>query len=52
LTWSVVESVPVHEDIKRGGPRRDHLIDAYKQSLRNLAVNGIDVVYFAALSSP
>ena len=47
-----MESVPVHEDIKRGGPRRDHLIDAYKQSLRNLAVNGIDVVYFAALSSP
>ena len=46
LTWSVVESVPVHEDIKRGGPRRDHLIDAYKQSLRNLAVNGIDVVCY------
>jgi len=46
LTWSVVESVPVHEDIKRGGPRRDHWIDAYQQSLRNLAANGIDVVCY------
>jgi mannonate dehydratase len=46
LTWSVVESVPVHEDIKRGGPRRDQWIEAYQQSLRNLAVNGIDVVCY------
>jgi mannonate dehydratase len=46
LTWSVVESVPVHEDIKRGGPLRDNWIEAYQQSLRNLAVNGIDVVCY------
>jgi mannonate dehydratase len=46
LTWSVVESVPVHEDIKRGGPDRDRLIEAYQQSLRNLAANGIDVVCY------
>ena len=46
LTWSIVESVPVHEDIKRGGPRRDHWIEAYQQSLRNLAFNGIDVVCY------
>jgi mannonate dehydratase len=46
LTWSVVESVPVHEDIKRGGRRRDHWIEAYRQSLRNLATNGIDVVCY------
>ena len=46
LTWSVVESVPVHEDIKRGGPLRDHWIEAYQQSLRNLAANGIDVVCY------
>jgi mannonate dehydratase len=38
--------VPVHEDIKRGGPRRDQWIEAYQQSLRNLAVNGIDVVCY------
>jgi len=46
LTWSVVESVPVHEDIKRGDPKRDHWIEAYQQSLRNLADNGIDVVCY------
>jgi len=46
LTWSVVESVPVHEDIKRGGPLRDRWIEAYQQSLRNLAANGIDVVCY------
>jgi len=46
LVWSVVESVPVHEDIKRGGPLRDRWIEAYQQSLRNLAANGIDVVCY------
>jgi mannonate dehydratase len=46
LTWSIVESVPVHEDIKRGGRRRDHWIEAYQQSLRNLAANGTDVVCY------
>jgi len=46
LTWSVVESVPVHEDIKRGGPLRDRWIAAYQQSLRNLAANGIDIVCY------
>src|SRR5450631_683360 len=46
LSWSVVESVPVHEDIKRGGPLRDRCIAAYQESLRNLAANGIDVVCY------
>src|SRR5450759_631140 len=46
LTWSVVESVPVHEDIKRGGPGRDHWIEMYQQSLRSLATCGIDVVCY------
>lgn len=46
LTWSVVESVPVHEDIKRGGPRRDEAVANYTQSLRNLATCGIDVVCY------
>ena len=46
LTWSVVESVPVHEDIKRGGPQRDRWIEAYQQSVRNLATNGIDVLCY------
>ena len=46
LSWSVVESVPVHEDIKRGGPLRDRWIAAYQESLRNLASNGIDIVCY------
>jgi mannonate dehydratase len=46
LSWSVVESVPVHEDIKAGGPLRDRWIAAYQESLRSLAASGIDVVCY------
>jgi mannonate dehydratase len=46
LVWSVVESVPVHEDIKRGGPLRDRAVAAYQQTLRNLAACGIDLVCY------
>ncbi len=46
LTWSVVESVPVHEDIKKGLPSRDAHIAAYQQTLRNLAACGIDTVCY------
>lgn len=46
LTWSVVESVPVHEDIKTGGPCRDEAVAAYQQSLRNLAACGLDTVCY------
>lgn len=37
MRWSVVESLPVTETIKYGGPDRDEQIEIYKQSLRNLA---------------
>ncbi len=46
LSWSVVESVPVHEAIKKGLPERDALIDTYCQTLRNLAACGIDTVCY------
>lgn len=46
LTWSVVESIPVHEDIKRGLPGRERYLDNYRQSMRNLAQCGIDVVCY------
>ena len=41
MRWSVVESLPVVETIKYGGPDRDEQIEVYKQSLRNLSAEGI-----------
>ena len=46
LTWSVVESLNVHEDIKLGRPTRDRLIDQYCESLGNLGAAGIPVVCY------
>ncbi|MER2582911.1 MAG: mannonate dehydratase, partial [Candidatus Competibacter sp.] len=46
LKLEVIESVPVHEDIKLGKPTRDRLIENYCQSLRNLAQCGIKVVCY------
>ncbi|MDX8355357.1 mannonate dehydratase [Cognatiyoonia sp. IB215182] len=46
FTWDVVESLPVHEDIKRGtGPLSQHF-DAYRASLENLASAGIKTVCY------
>ncbi|RAJ97735.1 mannonate dehydratase [Larkinella arboricola] len=46
LHWAVVESLPVHEDIKKGRPTRDQYIENYRQSLRNLAACGITTVCY------
>ncbi|MFT4307242.1 MAG: mannonate dehydratase [Microbacterium sp.] len=46
LTWSVVESVPVHEHVKWGGPHRDRAIANYAQTLRNLGEAGIRTVCY------
>lgn len=46
LKLSVIESVPVHEDIKLGKPTRDHLIDNYIETIRNLGAEGINVICY------
>jgi len=46
LGWEVVESLPVSEDIKKQqGAWRAHL-DAWRESLRNLAAAGIEVICY------
>jgi mannonate dehydratase len=46
MTWTVVESLPVSDDIKKG--RGNYLlhIENYKQSLENLATCGIKVITY------
>lgn len=46
LKLSVIESVPVHEDIKMGCGKRDEYIENYCITLRNLAKAGIDCVCY------
>ena len=46
LVWSVVESLPVSESIKYGGPDRDQLIETYIESLANLGKAGVKTVCY------
>ena len=46
LDMDVLESLPVHEDIKLGKPTRDALIENYKKSLINLGKAGVKVVCY------
>ena len=46
MSLAVIESIPVHEDIKLGRPTRDRLIDNYIESIRNMGRVGVPVLCY------
>lgn len=46
LALEVIESIPVHEDIKLGRPTRDRLVDQYCQSIQRMGELGISVLCY------
>ena len=46
LRWSVVESLPVHEDVKRGIGDLSRIFENYRISLRNLGRAGVTTVCY------
>jgi len=46
LSLAVVESIPIHEDIKLGRPSRDRLVDAWCESVAAVGAIGVPVVCY------
>src|SRR6267143_7286352 len=46
LSLAVIESIPVHEDIKLGRSTRDRLIDNYCETVRNMGRAGVQVLCY------
>lgn len=50
MTWTVIESLPVSEDIKRQSGNYQEHIENYKQSLHNVAECGLKVITYNFMS--
>ena len=46
LSWTVVESIPVHEDIKLARPKHERYVDNWIASMENLAACGVKVICY------
>ena len=46
LEWKVVESLPIHESVKIGEGDLEAVFENYRQSMRNLAACGLEVICY------
>ncbi len=46
LHWTVVESIPVHDDIKLAAPEHQKYVDTWIKTLQNLAAEGIKTICY------
>ena len=46
LEMEVIESIPVHEEIKYGGPNRDYYIENYIKNIELVARHGVKCICY------